>query len=311
MFNVADVTGDANSDLTVSAKLLNTSANLVASGLTKTGAGTMALTATSSYTGSTNVNGGTLLVAASGGLAGSTLVNVAPAGSLVVNGSLSASATVNANGATSFGGSTGAAVLSRPLAALNIGTGATVLVTPSTFAMTPAVLQPGTLSFADGSAMLNLTNNELIDNESLTAAVARIVAGQINTTAAGGALGSLSLSSTQTEVRFTLLGDTNLDGKVDVTDLGNLASSYGADSGALWVSGDTNYDGKVDVTDLGNLASNYGGQLASGSAMTASSLATIAPGAGVAAVPEPGGLSVLTAVTIGLAARRRRHRRLS
>jgi len=126
-------------------------------------------------------------------------------------------------------------------------------------------------------------------------------------------VGSLALSLTQTEVRFTLLGDTNLDGKVDVTDLGNLASSYGAGSGAQWVQGDTNYDGKVDVTDLGNLASNYGGQLASGpsagaAAMVAGSLASVAAGANGAAVPEPASLGLIGVGAIALLGRRNRRK---
>jgi len=96
-----------------------------------------------------------------------------------------------------------------------------------------------------------------------------------------------------------------------VTDLGNLASSYGAGSGASWVQGDTNYDRAVDVTDLGNLASNYGGSLATGpsaggSAFVASSLATIATGS--SAVPEPTSLGLLAVGAIGLLGGRRRRR---
>ena len=42
-FDVADATGNASTDLTVSTKLINTSSNMVASGLQKTGVGTMML----------------------------------------------------------------------------------------------------------------------------------------------------------------------------------------------------------------------------------------------------------------------------
>lgn len=61
-FNVADVTASAAADLTISAKLINTSANLTASGLLKSGTGTLVLSATNAYTGPTTVSGGTLLV---------------------------------------------------------------------------------------------------------------------------------------------------------------------------------------------------------------------------------------------------------
>jgi hypothetical protein len=76
------------------------------------------------------------------------------------------------------------------------------------------------------------------------------------------------------------------------------------------VQGDTNYDGKVDVTDLGNLASNYGGALASGpsagaSEMVAASAATVAT-TGSAAVPEPASVGLIGLGAIGLLARRRR-----
>jgi len=53
-------------------------------------------------------------------------------------------------------------------------------------------------------------------------------------------------------------GDANCDGKVDVSDLGILASNYGKAQGAFQHTGDYNSDGKVDVSDLGILASNYG-----------------------------------------------------
>ena len=76
----------------------------------------------------------------------------------------------------------------------------------------------------------------------------------------------MSLGTGQTEVRFTLFGDTNLDGAVNVADLGNIASNFGKTSGMLWINGDFDYNGNVNVADLGDLAGNFGKNLAAGSA---------------------------------------------
>jgi hypothetical protein len=76
-------------------------------------------------------------------------------------------------------------------------------------------------------------------------------------------------------------GDANLDGKVDVVDLGALATNYDATGLAAgqnnWAKADFNGDGNVDVVDLGILATHY-------------DWAT--PGASNA-VPEPATLSLL------------------
>src|SRR5205814_902886 len=106
----------------------------------------------------------------------------------------------------------------------------------------------------------------------------------------------------------------NLDGKVDVTDLGNLASNYGMSSGARLAQGDFNYDGNVDVTDLGDLASNYGAVLtdtsaggASAAAIPTSVVAAPLAAAGSASVPEPTSSLVLLLGSLGALSRRRRH----
>jgi hypothetical protein len=52
-------------------------------------------------------------------------------------------------------------------------------------------------------------------------------------------------------------GDANLDGLVDVGDLGILAANYGSTL-AGWCMGDFTGDGCVDVGDLGVMAANYG-----------------------------------------------------
>jgi len=58
-------------------------------------------------------------------------------------------------------------------------------------------------------------------------------------------------------VKYAVGGDCNLDGSVDVGDLGILASNYQG-SDLSWAEGDFNGNAMVDVGDLGVFASNYG-----------------------------------------------------
>jgi hypothetical protein len=57
-------------------------------------------------------------------------------------------------------------------------------------------------------------------------------------------------------IKFTYYGDANLDGKVNATDLGALATHW-QQTGAVWTGGDFNYDGSVDIRDLYLLAHNW------------------------------------------------------
>ncbi len=84
LFTVAS-TGATGADLTVNAPFRNRSGDYqnTAGGLTKAGAGTMLLTAASTYTGPTAVNAGTLLI--SGSINGSTAVSVAAGGALTLS----------------------------------------------------------------------------------------------------------------------------------------------------------------------------------------------------------------------------------
>jgi hypothetical protein len=104
-------------------------------------------------------------------------------------------------------------------------------------------------------------------------------------------------------------GDANLDGQVDVTDLGALATNW--QTAAPWTGGDFNYDGFVDVTDLGALATNW--QAGVGSPLAPSRLedALAAMGLTGVTVPEPTAFAgaVTSFATVCVAARRHRHGR--
>ena len=112
-------------------------------------------------------------------------------------------------------------------------------------------------------------------------------------------------------VRYTIIGDVNLDGIVDDSDIGILTNNYGMN--VDWANGDVyGYDGIVDGNDVGVQANNYGMSL--GSVLP---LADSPPDAGLAldlgnglalssgTLPEPMTVLLLGAGAMALAARRR------
>jgi hypothetical protein len=92
-------------------------------------------------------------------------------------------------------------------------------------------------------------------------------------------------------VRYTYLGDANLDGKVNALDFNLLASNFGGSS-ILWNQGDFNYDGVVNSVDFTSLAVNFN------SALTAPALGGL--------LPEPTSIAAL-ALTSVFGWRRRSH----
>lgn len=92
-FSVADATGSAATDLLVTAEIEDGDST---GGVTKTGAGTMEVTAVNSYTNGTNVNVGKLLVNnASGSGTGTNTVTVATGAFLGGTGTIAGATTVN------------------------------------------------------------------------------------------------------------------------------------------------------------------------------------------------------------------------
>jgi autotransporter-associated beta strand protein len=127
-FNVADVTGDANADLSADTAFVDdwnsTGTARVASGLVKTGAGTMVLTGTNTYTGATSVS----------------------EGELAVTGSSNASAHSVASGASISGGS----AISGSIGNLNFEAASSKLKVNAISASSASKLSCSTLSAASG-----------------------------------------------------------------------------------------------------------------------------------------------------------------
>jgi fibronectin-binding autotransporter adhesin len=117
------------------------------------------------------------------------------------------------------------------------------------------------------------------------------------------------LSSHNIEIKYTLYGDTTLDGTVNSVDFGNLAANFGK-SGKVWDQGDFDYNGTVNSIDFGLLAGNFGKSAGGGSVVTASdwsALYAFADANGLMSeVPEPASTSLAAATAVGVVSRRRR-----
>jgi hypothetical protein len=174
------------------------------------------------------------------------------------------------------------------------------------------VLHVGSLSVA-ATASLDLTDNAAAIGDLSSADVRQMIRdGQITSSlsdpqrrlgyADNAVLGltelhGQSVDPGSTLVAFTYAGDSNLDGRVDVADLGALASHW--QSSAEWIGGDFDYSGLVDVADLGLLAGNWQlSELSLQQALGALGLPSVS-------VPEPATALACAAIALGCRRRRR------
>jgi hypothetical protein len=125
-----------------------------------------------------------------------------------------------------------------------------------------------------------------------------------NTTLGKSTYNGFTVDATSVLVRWTIKGDATLDGQVDVSDLGALATNWQTSTNS-WARGDFNYDGFVDVTDLGDLATNW--QAGVGNPLGPGSLeaAMAAVGLSGVSVPEPASIGLLLGVACALKRPRR------
>ena len=184
---------------------------------------------------------------------------------------------------------------------------------------------PTTLSGAPSlgsGAKIKLTNSTLTIDYGGQSSPALEVKGQLTSGYNGGlwngpgigtsaALTGLTLgwkddtASQSILVKYTYYGDANLDGQVDISDLGALATAW--QTSAVWSQGDFDYSGSVDISDLGKLATNW--QLGVGNPLGPSfdeALASL--GLPSTTVPEPAGIAMLASAACAAAYRCRRVR---
>ncbi len=135
--------------------------------------------------------------------------------------------------------------------------------------------------------------------------------------ATAGALGlstfdGLPVSSSDILVKYTYLGDANLDGKVDLNDLNTVLNNLGTTT-SLWSSG--NFDGAttIDLNDLNDVLNHLGVTVPTGSSSVSVANALLASTSPTAllsditpsSVPEPASLSLLALATPLLLRKRR------
>ncbi|MGD0388819.1 MAG: hypothetical protein ABSC42_07685 [Tepidisphaeraceae bacterium] len=190
--------------------------------------------------------------------------------------------TVNVNSGTlTFAAVMGGSV---NLGTLSVANGAAAMITAAT-TQSPTTLKVSSLSIA-ANGVLDVTNNEVILTYAGGADPIGTIAGYIRSGYNGGAWNAkgiisseaqtptnglwygvgyadsadaanpAGLSSGQIEVKYTLIGDANLDGVVNGADLA-IASTNFNHGVTNWDQGDFYYTGVVNSPDLAAVAANY------------------------------------------------------
>ncbi|MGD0138091.1 MAG: autotransporter-associated beta strand repeat-containing protein [Tepidisphaeraceae bacterium] len=332
---VANTTGTAlvTNNNSSAVGTLNVNASINYSGTLADGAGKLAVKFTSgssTLSGTANAYSGGTTIASIASLTASASGALPTGGAVVNNGSLQViGATSNTIGNLSGSG------------ALTVGDGANAATLQ--LASGSGGSAQGSLTINTGST-LDITNNHLfIDYGSGPDPITNIAGyiasgynygnwngpGIISTTAqtpTNGLLYSVGyadgidhvvagLTSGQIEVKYTLLGDANLDGLVNGSDFNILAANFNQ-SITGWDQGDFNYDGLVNASDFNELAANFNQGVSSAdvSAGDVAALDAFAAANGLSMptsnVPEPASAGMMVMAGLGILQRRRRLSRL-
>jgi hypothetical protein len=140
----------------------------------------------------------------------------------------------------------------------------------------------------------------------LSKAVGYALASNVPGAVGGSFMGKGGIDESSVLVRYTQIGDANLDGAVGFADLVAVAQHYDATGTGTWWTGDFDYDGNVGFSDLVSVAQHYD-QALLGQAIPGAPASFAADwAAALASVPEPSGVAMMAAITALLGARRRR-----
>lgn len=170
---------------------------------------------------------------------------------------------------------------------------------------------------ADSGASLDLADNQMrIANGDLVAIAALVGAGRNGGTWTGTGIRSSSAAEDPSQytlgvkkdgadvlVKFTYAADANLDGVVNVGDLGILASNWNGTQRGFWQA-DFNNDGVVNVGDLGILASTW--NKGAGNPLSLEQALVLFPELTGVSAPEPASVLLLGGAMTCILTRRKR-----
>ena len=112
----------------------------------------------------------------------------------------------------------------------------------------------------NGNSLAGAVNSSLAATTPLNDGVGYGLGSQITPTTS---IGPFAISANDTLIRYTLDGDANLDGHVNLLDFNKLAGNFNG-SNKSWSQGDFNYDGTANLLDFNRLASNFNSTIAIG-----------------------------------------------
>ena len=226
--------------------------------------GSLTLTGANTYSGGTTVTGGALVVGS---------LNALGTGPLAIHGGL-----------VQLPASLGTVLLPS----LTLDTSGAVDLTNNSLIVEATVSKASALSNIQSHAHTALTSSALAAHYGIAVID--------NDNGSGGTrfstFGGQSVDANSILIGAELLGDSNADGNVDLSDLSTVLNNFGATTYA-WTSG--NFDGAatIDLTDLSDVLNNFGAS--NGNAAAA-----------VSAAPEPTSLAMLGLGVVALATRRRK-----
>jgi fibronectin-binding autotransporter adhesin len=272
--------------------------------LNKIGSGTVTLAAPNTYSGGTTVTGGLLEIDPTG-----PTTSALPKGAVGITGGELQLATGVTQGSQSSDTPITAPTSNVNITSLSISGNGTLDITNNHIIIDYTSLATDPIAsieswikngYADGSwTGTGITSSTAATNSSSYGI------GYADAADPGNPAG---LSSGQIEIMYTLLGDANLDGKVNGADFAIMATNFNQ-GGKTWDQGDFNYDGNVNGADFTLLAKNFN-QSATQSAIGAEDLAALddfaaANGISLTNVPEPASAATLAILSGVLLSRRK------